>query len=51
MKLSCIAVDDEPLALEKMETYIAKVDYLDLRGTFDNAFDGRLSEGSDAEAC
>lgn len=39
MKLSCIAVDDEPLALEKMETYIAKVDYLDLRGTFDNAFD------------
>lgn len=39
MKLSCIAVDDEPLALEKMESYIAKVDYLDLRGTFDNAFD------------
>ncbi len=39
MKLSCIAVDDEPLALEKMETYIAKVDYLDLRGTFDNTFD------------
>ena len=39
MKISCIAVDDEPLALEKMATYIAKVDYLDLKGTFDNAFD------------
>lgn len=39
MKISCIAVDDEPLALEKMEKYIEKVDYLDLKGTFDNAFD------------
>lgn len=39
MKISCIAVDDEPLALEKMEKYIDKVDYLDLKGTFDNAFD------------
>jgi DNA-binding LytR/AlgR family response regulator len=36
MKLACIAVDDEPLALEKIRDYIDKVDSLDLLATFDN---------------
>lgn len=39
MKINCIAVDDEPLALEKMKGYIAKVDYLNLLDTFDNGID------------
>ena len=36
MKLSCIAVDDEPLALEKIKSYVEKVDSLELVSTFDN---------------
>lgn len=39
MKIKCIAVDDEPLALGKMSAFIEKVPYLDLKGTFDNGFD------------
>ena len=38
MKINCIAVDDEPLALEKMEQYINKLPYLNLTGSFDNGF-------------
>ena len=36
MKIKCIAVDDEPLALEKMESYIERVHYLELAGSFSN---------------
>lgn len=39
MKISCIAIDDEPLALEKMRSYIQKVPFLDLLSTFDNAIE------------
>lgn len=39
MKIRCIAVDDEPLALDKMISYISKVDFLDMQCTFDNAID------------
>ncbi len=39
MKISCIAVDDEPLALQKMHDYILRVGYLDLLGEFDNALE------------
>ncbi len=35
--MTCIAVDDEPLALELMETYIAQVPGLELKGTFTDA--------------
>lgn len=35
-KIKCIAVDDEPLALEKMEGYIQRVHYLELIGSFSN---------------
>ncbi len=37
MKMNCIAVDDELLALKKIQRYAGKIDYLNLLGTFDNA--------------
>lgn len=39
MKINCIAVDDEPLALEVIEDYIKKVPFLNLLKVFDNAID------------
>jgi DNA-binding LytR/AlgR family response regulator len=36
MQISCIAIDDEPLALEKIEGFIKKIPDLDLVKTFDN---------------
>lgn len=39
MKITCIAIDDEPLALDKMREYIGKVDYLKLLKTFDSGVD------------
>jgi DNA-binding LytR/AlgR family response regulator len=35
--LKCIIVDDEPLAIEILESYIAKIDQLEIAGTFRNA--------------
>lgn len=37
MKIKCIAIDDEPLALEQMIRYIEKTPFLDLLGTFPSA--------------
>lgn len=37
MKMNCIAVDDEILALKKIKRYTEKIDYLNLLGTFDSA--------------
>lgn len=37
MKLNCIAIDDEPLALEIIVDYISRVPFLNLLTTFDNA--------------
>lgn len=37
MKMNCIAVDDEILALKKIQRFAEKIDYLNLVGTFDNA--------------
>jgi DNA-binding LytR/AlgR family response regulator len=39
MKLSCIVVDDEPLAIEQMAEYISKVPFLELKGTFQRGLD------------
>lgn len=39
MTIRCLAVDDEPLALEIITDYISKVAYLELMATFDNALD------------
>jgi two-component system, LytTR family, response regulator len=39
MKINCIAIDDEPLALDIIKAYCAKVPFLNLEGTFTNAID------------
>lgn len=39
-KLKCVAIDDEPLALELMEKYISKFPSLQLLQTFDDAVSG-----------
>jgi len=39
MKINCIAIDDEPLALDKIRSFIKKIEYLNLTEAFDNAFD------------
>ena len=38
-KISCIAIDDEPLALGLMVSHIKKTPFLDLAGQFDNPID------------
>lgn len=37
MKINCIAIDDEPLALDIIREYCSKVSFLNLLKTFDNA--------------
>lgn len=39
MQINCIAIDDEPLALDIIKAYCAKVPFLNLLGTFSNAID------------
>jgi two-component system LytT family response regulator len=39
-KLSCIIIEDEPLALEKTKDFVDKVPFLRLSATFDNALTG-----------
>lgn len=39
MNLTCIIVEDEPLALEKAEGYVQKLPFLHLSATFDNAME------------
>ncbi len=39
MQINCIAIDDEPLALDIIKAYCAKVPFLNLAGTFSNAID------------
>lgn len=37
MNLTCAIVDDEPLAVKLLETYVGKTDFLQLCGTYSNA--------------
>ena len=39
MKISCIVVEDEPLAIERAKDFILKLPFLNLLSTFDNAID------------
>ncbi len=39
--MKCIAIDDEPLALRQIKSYIAKTPTLELCGLFSNALDAR----------
>ncbi len=39
MKINCIAIDDEPLALDIIKDYCSKVVFLNLLKTFDNAIE------------
>ena len=36
--LKCIAIDDEPLALRQLTSYISKIPYLDLVAKYNNAW-------------
>lgn len=40
MKLKCVIIEDEPLAAEKLEGFIAQVPFLELAAVFDNALEG-----------
>ena len=40
MKLSCIIIEDEPLAAEKLENFILKTPALELINSFGSAIDG-----------
>ena len=39
MRISCIAIDDEPLALDIISAYCSKIPFMDLVRTFDNAIE------------
>ena len=39
MKIKCIIIEDEPLALKKIKGFIEQVDYLNLKEGFNNAID------------
>ncbi|MES2134121.1 MAG: LytTR family DNA-binding domain-containing protein [Bacteroidota bacterium] len=38
-KMNCLIVDDEPLALDLIESYVAKTPFLELKGKCQNAFE------------
>jgi two-component system, LytTR family, response regulator len=40
MKLSCIIIEDEPLAAQKLEGFINRIPFLECVSGFDNALDG-----------
>ena len=37
MTLKCVIIDDEPLALELMESYVRKTPFLELCGKYNSA--------------
>lgn len=49
-KLSCYIIDDEPLAQEILEAYIAKISFLELKGSFASPLDAAASFEQDKPA-
>lgn len=49
--ISCIVIDDEPLAVRQMESYISRVPFLNRLASFDSALEARqwLQEGNSTE--
>ena len=49
--ISCIVIDDEPLAVRQMESYISRVPFLNRLESFDSAVEARqwLDEGNVVE--
>ncbi len=39
MTISCIIIEDEPLAMERAKEFVLKVPFLDLLRTFDNGLE------------
>lgn len=39
MKITCITIDDEPLALEKINSFVQKIPFLQLNASFSNGID------------
>lgn len=39
MKINCIIIEDEPLALKRTKEYVERISYLNLLQTFDNGFE------------
>lgn len=39
MKITCIIVEDEPLAMERVSGYVSRLPFLELVGTFENGVD------------
>lgn len=48
MKINCIIVEDEPLAVERIKSYVLKLPYLELLSTFDNGIDALVFLKSNA---
>src|ERR1700712_2195529 len=48
MKINCIIVEDEPLALERIKSYVLKLDFLNLLQTFDSGMDALIYLQSNA---
>lgn len=48
MKINCIIVEDEPLAVERVKSYVLKLPYLELLSTFDNGIDALVFLKSNA---
>ena len=46
MRINCIIVEDEPLALERTRAYVLKLPFLNLVGTFDNSIDALVFLGA-----
>ena len=51
MSISCIVIDDEPLAVRQMESYIARIPFLDRIASFSSAVEARqwLDAGNSTE--